>query len=94
MPSCSRLLDDAKVGVDRAGGGGDRLRRVAGDEDGALGLERARRGQRMRDQRRAGQRMQDLGQVRVHPRAHAGGEHDDGDWHAAEPSLAFGVARF
>ena len=76
------LLDDAEVLVDRAGRGGDRLAAVAGDEDGALGLEAAGGGERVGDQRRAGERVQHLRQVRVHPGALAGGEHDDGGRHA------------
>ena len=57
-------------------------RAVAGDEDGALGLERAGGGEGVGEQRRGGERVQHLGQVGVHPRALAGGEHDDGDGHA------------
>ncbi len=88
------LVDDAELGVDGARGGGDRLGAVAGDEDAPLGLDGAGGGQRVGEERRAGERMQDLGQVRVHPGALAGGEHDDGDGHAGGASSGKRVRRF
>ena len=42
------LADDADLLVERAGGGGDFLGAVAGDDDGARGLDGAGGGERMR----------------------------------------------
>ena len=69
----------------RAGGGGDRLGAVAGDDDGALGLDGAGGGQGVGEEGDAGERVQHLGEVGVHPGALAGGEQDDGDGHAGSP---------
>ena len=49
------------------------------DDNDALRLERRQRGHDMGDQRPAGQRMQNLGQVRFHPRSLARSENDDGE---------------
>jgi hypothetical protein len=73
-----RLVGDADVLVDLAGGGGDRLGFVAGHHHDALGLDRAGGGERMGKQRRARDPVQHLRQVRVHPGALTGGEADDG----------------
>ncbi len=43
----------------------------------AFGSERGRRGEHVTEQRTAGKRMKDLGQVRVHALALTGGEDDD-----------------
>ena len=95
------LLPDAFGPRGKVGDGFlDSIGPVASDDDDTGGRQAARRGQGMRDQRHAAQLVQRFGQIGIHPRALARGQHDHCDWpllapvriiHAAVPSFC---ARF
>ena len=83
------LIDDDRgrqLGLDR---GGDEVALVAHDGDDVRRVERTRRGEHVRDDRRAGERVQELGQRGLHAGALACGEHDDGEVlvHAPPPGF-------
>ena len=83
------LVDDdgaRQLGLDR---GGHEVALVANDGDDVRGVERARRGEHVRHDRRARERVQQLGRRGLHAGALAGGEHDDGEVvvHAPPPGL-------
>ena len=64
------------------------IRAMADDEHDRVGGKGVRDPQNMFDERESRCAVQDLGQVRLHPRALAGREHDDVDpggvWHGLE----------
>ena len=77
-----RLLSDRDgVLVDVADGPVDGLGAMAGDDDAAIGVEAVGGGHRVLDERRAGQPVEHLRQVRPHAASLAGGEQDRGDRH-------------
>ena len=83
------LVDDdraRKLGLDR---GRHEVALVAHDGDDVRGVERARRGEHVRDDRRSRERVQQLGGRGLHAGTLSGGEHDDGEVvvHAPPPGL-------
>ena len=83
------LRDEGRLVVDLAHHVGDRFAAMPGDHHHPPGLRRARRAQRMGDEGRSGEHMQDLGKLGIHPRALSGGEHDGCKRHVTELRLIF-----
>lgn len=74
-----RLLQrDDRVLMDFASGLGDQGCAVSGDDDDLLGRQRRGRGHRMGQHRRAADLVERLGELRIHPGAHARREDHDG----------------
>ena len=76
-----RLMRDLHVGLVRAGNLRHRLGTVAGDHHHAVGCQHRAGAQRVGQQRRTAQRVQDLGPLGVHAAAKAGGEKDKRNGH-------------